>query len=99
MPSTRNRLARLRAPWKEGNEKAPTPRNPKVWAVLTGLAPGVSASNCVKFRPFNGRSLTWRVAITVPSSAVEFSIVGATACTVTVCSAEPTLSVKSKVAD
>ena len=63
------------------------------WPVLMGVTPGVSVSNCVKLRPFNGRSFTAFSPITVPSCAVELSTWVPAASTMTDCDTLPILSV------
>ena len=84
--------------------KVPTARPPQplppaeFCATLIGLTPGVNVSNWVKFRPFNGRSFTDFVVMTVPSSDVVDSTVDRFAVTVSVCWEDPTESLKSSVA-
>ena len=52
---------------------------------------GVSVSNCVKLRPFSGRSFTALSPITVPSCAVELSTSVPAASTLMDCDTLPTL--------
>jgi hypothetical protein len=68
------------------------------WDTFTVLTPGVRLSSWVKFRPFNGRSLTCCFTTATPSSEVEVSSDTAFACTLTTSVTAPVLSVKSKVA-
>src|SRR2546423_8736663 len=75
-PSSKKRLLRFVWPLIDGKEKLPIglPWNcafDPFWVVFTVLTPGVRFSNCVKFRPFSGRSLTERLSITEPSSELE----------------------------
>ena len=61
---------------------------PLLCAVLTGVAPGVKVSSCVKFRPLSGRSSTTFTPMTVPSSEVD-------CCSCSACAATSMVSVTS----
>jgi len=66
---------------------------PDPWAVETGVAPGVSVSNWVKFRPLSGKSLTALSGITVPNSDDENCRSGDVAVTSMVSVVAPTLNI------
>ena len=63
---------------------------PEPCAEDIGVMPGVRISNCVKFRPLRGSSLSGVSLITVPSSEVEDCNKGASALTVIDSLTDPT---------
>src|SRR5258708_31134087 len=74
MPSKKYSLERFCCPWNEGSEK-PDPGIPtlpsqqptlRFCEVETGVTPGGSVNNWVKFLPFRGRSFTTLSWITFP---------------------------------
>src|SRR5687767_11614686 len=79
-----------------GNTTLPsTPPTFRFCDVETGVTPGVSVSNCVKLRPFKGRSWTTFSGITVPRSDDACWINSAPAVISTVSDTAPTVSVMS----